>query len=992
MPTISTTFILKNSSIIGKVPLESDLTYGEVALNYADGRLYYKNANNNISQLNPILTGAASSISTENLTSSRALVSNASGKVAISNVTSDELGYLSSATSNIQNQLNNKANLANPTFSGTVGGITKSMVGLGNVDNTSDLDKPISTATATALNNRVDLSESQTITGTKTINAPITVNNKFVTIRGTPTESQYGLNIMNNGNFDPGTPLVVDGRARVVHGMTFAAGIPNFTNGSDHTHVQWTTQNRQSWQMIQNGGASTTNANTFTLTTVMTTASLQFFNESNIHSIDTREVVVTNNVFPFLATGLKINYNANATGLNVGDFIQITMNPAPPGVVANTYNGIVTAGPTTVTIDGQSKIQYTFSLEGFNSVNWTPSLASFSTTFVNPVSGFNNIRVSFAPTELTGTRVSLTGAWSGIGRYVKVEMTGHNAFEGLPLVFTVAGSTKIGLVVGSYNTFVKKVIDANTFIISVGNAISGFNTTSGTYVGATGWTLYRGSTDAIHQYTPSTSHFIFHRFPTSNTTPTTTGGSKAISLGNCAEVEGNFSYSFGHKAGVFADHSMALGGEDSFINANYSTTVGGQGLVSSGVYQTIIGKYNTIDTSNTKPFIVGWGSSDSSRSNLLELSNTTLTLNTAINASGSATASSFIRSGGTSAQFLKADGSTQELVTSRTIYVDTNGTDTRGSLSQYSISVPFATIGAAMAASVIGDTVRVRAGNYTITQTILLNGRGNLHLEEGAVVTCSVSGNPVFLLLANESKSISGGGQFIITGSTNGFWVQSGGDLQTQLCSVECATISTTTSPLNAATIFDVSTGVLVVNAETVYALASTIISCAGTSSNLHYAVKFTYCSRFAFFPTSGSSAQMSCDCWTIACYGPKCFQIVGGVVGAKYETLIDNFGNGTLFSLEYGNDSTPNALVIRGGRAITYSTNPCIRFTTTTGTGKSVRLIGDPFFHTAGDNSIFSEPSNPRTVLSSFASSNKPVGGGVSITGNYSVNAGFTS
>ena len=326
-----------------------------------------------------------------------------------------------------------------------------------------------------------------------------------------------------------------------------------------------------------------------------------------------------------------------------------------------------------------------------------------------------------------------------------------------------------------------------------------------------------------------------------------------------------------------------------------------------------------------------------------------------------------------------------DAVTGKTIYVDTNGTDTRGSLSKYNLSVPFATIGAAMAASVIGDTVRVRAGSYQITSTINLNGEGYLHLEEGAQVTCSVTaGGPVFSLTANESKSISGGGQFIITGNTTTFWQQSGGGLQTQLCSVECATINT----LNAATIFDVSTGVLVVNAETVYALASTIIRCAGTSSNLHYAVKFTYCSQFAHFPTSGSQAQMSCDCWTIACYGTKCFQIVGGTVGAKYETLIDNFGNGTLFSLEYGNDSTANALVIKGGRAITYSENPCIRFTTTTGTSKVVRLIGDPFFYTNGDNSITA--FSGKTVLSSFASSNKAVGGGVTITGTYSVRAGF--
>ncbi len=46
------------------------------------------------------------------------------------------------------------ASLGNTTFTGTVDGLTKSMVQLSNVDNTSDLSKPVSTATQTALNNK----------------------------------------------------------------------------------------------------------------------------------------------------------------------------------------------------------------------------------------------------------------------------------------------------------------------------------------------------------------------------------------------------------------------------------------------------------------------------------------------------------------------------------------------------------------------------------------------------------------------------------------------------------------------------------------------------------------------------------------------------------------------------------------------------------------------------------------------------------------------
>jgi hypothetical protein len=49
--------------------------------------------------------------------------------------------------------------LAGPTFTGTVGGITKSMVGLGNVDDTTDANKPVSTATQTALDLKLNLSD-----------------------------------------------------------------------------------------------------------------------------------------------------------------------------------------------------------------------------------------------------------------------------------------------------------------------------------------------------------------------------------------------------------------------------------------------------------------------------------------------------------------------------------------------------------------------------------------------------------------------------------------------------------------------------------------------------------------------------------------------------------------------------------------------------------------------------------------------------------------
>ena len=75
------------------------------------------------------VTGGASTITSSNLTASRALVSNASGKVAVSDVTSTELGYLDGVTSNVQTQLNNKAPKSHASTATTYGIGTSSNYG-----------------------------------------------------------------------------------------------------------------------------------------------------------------------------------------------------------------------------------------------------------------------------------------------------------------------------------------------------------------------------------------------------------------------------------------------------------------------------------------------------------------------------------------------------------------------------------------------------------------------------------------------------------------------------------------------------------------------------------------------------------------------------------------------------------------------------------------------------------------------------------------------
>ena len=92
------------------------------ANNYSSINTRVTNLETTISGKQNTITGGASTITSSNLTANRALVSNASGKVAASSITSTQLGYLSGVTSNIQTQLNNlnKQSIAVTARSGTL--------------------------------------------------------------------------------------------------------------------------------------------------------------------------------------------------------------------------------------------------------------------------------------------------------------------------------------------------------------------------------------------------------------------------------------------------------------------------------------------------------------------------------------------------------------------------------------------------------------------------------------------------------------------------------------------------------------------------------------------------------------------------------------------------------------------------------------------------------------------------------------------------------
>lgn len=139
----------------------------------------------------------------------------------------------------LEDALDAKAPLASPTFTGTVSGVTAAMVGLGNVNNTSDADKPISTATQSALDAKAPLN-SPTFTGTVSgiTAAMVGAPSGSGTSTGTNTGDQTSVSgnagtatalqtprTINGVSFNGTADITVTAAAGTLTGTTLASGV-----------------------------------------------------------------------------------------------------------------------------------------------------------------------------------------------------------------------------------------------------------------------------------------------------------------------------------------------------------------------------------------------------------------------------------------------------------------------------------------------------------------------------------------------------------------------------------------------------------------------------------------------------------------------------------------------------------------------------------------------------------------------------------------------
>ena len=108
------------------------------------------------------ITGGATTITSSDLTASRALTSNSSGKVAVSAVTSTELGYVSGVTSAIQTQIGTKLTASNNLSDVSSTSTARTNLGLGTIATQNANSVALTGGTITGLGDPSASSEAAT--------------------------------------------------------------------------------------------------------------------------------------------------------------------------------------------------------------------------------------------------------------------------------------------------------------------------------------------------------------------------------------------------------------------------------------------------------------------------------------------------------------------------------------------------------------------------------------------------------------------------------------------------------------------------------------------------------------------------------------------------------------------------------------------------------------------------------------------------------------
>lgn len=607
-----------------------------------------------------------------------------------------------------QTALDSKANLASPAFTGTVSGVDKAMVGLGDVDNTTDLLKPVSTATQTALNLKAN-SVSPTLTGIPL--APTAAD-------GTAT-TQIANTLFVKAAVDAISTSTSANFVDLITGQTIA-GEKIF---SADLLVNGVTVGQGATPAVSNtamGSEALKSNTTGFLNTAVGYKTLLTNTTGARNTAIGVEALNKNNGHDNTSTGY-VALHQNATGsFNAGFGSEVLRNNTTGenntavGAFSLTSN---TLGASNTAVGYQSMRQNTTgggnTAVGFNSL---PSLVTGTYNTALGVQALENSNGTFSNTAIgvaaidgntTGSNNAVLGAFAG--RYISDGSTSNTVINNSVLI---GAETKPNAINESNQIVIGyQAIGKGSNTIQLGNtAITAVNTsgklTTGTVTypntdgtanqvlttngaGIASWAAAASGADFSTDITVN-GITVGKGTGSSNTTNTVLGlsaltnnttGQHVLAIGPGA-LAGNTSADYNLGIGSSALSTNATGtanvavGTAALANTtgSYNTAVGrstllsGQGINAStalgheagrtntGSNNTFLGAQtdqNLASSSVTNATAIGYLAKVTA-ANQIQLGNTAIT---AVNTSGDLTAKSFRKSGGTASQYLMADGS-----------------------------------------------------------------------------------------------------------------------------------------------------------------------------------------------------------------------------------------------------------------------------------------------------------------------------------------------
>jgi len=380
------------NNLIDSAPNTLD-TLNEIAAALNDDPDFYNTITTLINGKEATITGAATTITSSDLTADKAVVSNASGKIAVSVVTSTELGYLSGVSSAIQTQIDGKQDTLTAGNGIAISGATIStnltdLVDTGAIQadavtavKMAQFDDNLSAATAGDI-----LVSNGTDFDNVTVSGDITINSSGVTTIGLDTID--GSNIADD-SID--SEHYVAGSIDEEHLNVTNAPTDNYVLSYDQTSGGFT------WVESAGGGGGATTIVTENFngdgSTVAFALSNTIANENNVQ-------IYIDGVYQS-----KSNYSTSSntitfstapdTGTNNIEITHFVAIGGTPSVEIDTFNGDGSTTNFTLTTEPATKNNLQIYIDGVyqskSNYSVTTTTLSFTTA---PDTGTNNIEVT----------------------------------------------------------------------------------------------------------------------------------------------------------------------------------------------------------------------------------------------------------------------------------------------------------------------------------------------------------------------------------------------------------------------------------------------------------------------------------------------------------------------------------------------------------------------------------------------------------------------